>query len=91
MVKVVEKRDITIPDWFKYLPNDSLLTYKEMVIIFGYSEKTNLQQLLKTNSLPPPTPAPDARKNGVKIHVWRVDTVKKFLISKIKEGVTCHM
>lgn len=31
MVKVVEKRDITIPDWFKYLPNDSLLTYKEMV------------------------------------------------------------
>ena len=85
MVKVVEKRDITIPYWFKYLPNDSLLTYKEMVKIFGYSEKTNLQQLLKTNSLPPPTPAPNTRKNGVKIHVWRADTVKKFLISSVND------
>ena len=70
-------KSITLPEWFVKLPNDAYINSDEIRVIYRYSLKTKITQLLRNKKLPDP----DELKPGFTNHryLWRVGRVKRLI------------
>ena len=75
-------KSITLPEWFVKLPNDAYINSDEIRVIYRYSLKTKITQLLRNKKLP----EPDELKPGFTNHryLWRVGRVKELICRKIR-------
>ncbi len=70
-------REITQPDWFKRLPGDAYINAKEVVKMFGYSDKTTASQLARIGSIPKPDRV--CQLSSHKNLMWQVSSIRKYL------------
>lgn len=70
-------REITEPTWLKALPGNAYLNSKEMVKLFGYSEKTSASHLASTGSIP--KPSRQCQNSFHKNLMWQVSEVREFI------------
>jgi len=64
-------RKITIPDWFKSLPMTANLNAMDIKHLFGYSQKTEVSQLMQDGSLPKPDWYSKSFDGGKGRPMWR--------------------
>lgn len=74
-------RKIEIPNWFKELPITANLNAMDIKHMFGYSQKTEISQLIDDGSLPEPC-FHTKSFNGHKRPMWR----KRNLLRSIREN-----
>ena len=67
-------RKILMPDWFKRLPGDACVNTKEVLKLYGYSEKTSITVIINSGKIPKPS-----FKNQKKMMLWRVSEIRKSL------------
>lgn len=80
MVKIVRK--IEIPDWFKSLPMTANLNATDIKHLLGYSQKTEVSQLIDDRSIPPPDWHCKGLHGGIGRPMWR----KKNLINAMRQN-----
>ena len=75
-------RKITLPDWFKSLPMTANLNAIDIKHLFGYSQKTEVSQLIDARSIPPPDWYSKSFMGGKGRPMWR----KKNLIVAMRKN-----
>lgn len=73
-------KSITLPEWFVCLPDDAWIDSEEILMVFGYSPKSHVSELIKRGSLPK---VDEVRRvsAGFK-NKWRVFTIRNFIKNK---------
>lgn len=74
---------ISVPDWFKILPNDAYLGADEIRQVLGYSLKTSISQLLESKSIP----LPDIKITGFNRPNWSSTKRPKWNVGKVREFI----
>lgn len=67
-----------MPEWLAKLPSDAYINAKEMMVLFGYSPKTRVAQMLKRGSLPPYT-ARSGLNPAKQTMQWRVGDIRRYI------------
>lgn len=71
-------RKMLNPEWFQKLPDNAQLRSREVLLLFGYSEKTSVSQLLRNKSIPKPTHNCSGFSRN-KNFGWEVKYLKEFI------------
>lgn len=76
----MEMRKITMPNWFIELPNHANLNAMDMKHLLGYSQKTEITQLIEDGSVPRPHDSVPGLNKGKGKPMWR----KAILLKQIE-------
>lgn len=73
-------RKIEIPEWFKSLPMDANLNAMDIKHLFDYSQKTEIDQLIRAGSLPEPCWYSRSFSGGKARPMWRKRNLVKAMM-----------
>ena len=84
-------RKITLPDWFKSLPMKANLNAMDIKHLLGYSQKTEVSQLIDDRSIPPPDWHCKGLHGGKGRPMWRWRTTLASASAKKQDIAIKHL
>jgi hypothetical protein len=68
-----------IPEYFTHLKPNSLLSAREVALLFGYKDSQTLNKSVYKNIFPR-SDLSITTKNGIKKNYWRVETICRYIL-----------
>ena len=77
---MTERFKPVIPEYVKYMADDSLFNAKDICEMFGFKQRTSVHKLVNRGQLPPHDRETEGfRKNGLDRFLWKKSTIMDYI------------
>lgn len=75
----MSKKPLKVPDYFKDLPDDAILSSRDVADIFGYKDKSHLTDAYNHKRIPDPDYRLPVRYGKKPSIMWKVKTIREWI------------